>query len=267
MSSEAIKATLSRQFARHFPKVWMERELRFRPNHFEGEFWLVPLLCDKEKTSIDIGANMGQYSYYMAKFSGNVVAFEPNRDLWGDLRRLLGERVQLEPEAVWRVSSKAVIRIDRGNTGVATIEEKNDLVCVEDRGAVEAREVETRTLDSFDFSNVAMIKIDVEGHEEAVLEGARETIVRNRPALIIESEDRHNAGAPRRIAAWLVGLGYSCFYVKGGRLCDVSTLREEDTDCRNLAAGLPYINNFVFIPAVQTATIERVRAQVAGGAA
>jgi len=240
----------------------MERELRFRPSHFEEEFWLVPMLCDKRKTAIDIGANAGHYSYYMGKFSQNVIAFEPNRDLWNDLRRLLGRRVHLEPAALSRTSSKAVLRIDPGNTGVATIEEKNDLSSIKDKSVLAVREIEARTLDSFNFSNIAMIKIDVEGHEEAVLEGARETILRNRPALIVESEDRHNRGAPRRIAESLAALGYLGFYLRDRRLCDFSTLRVEDTDPKNLDSGTPYINNFVFIPAAQTATIERVQAHL-----
>jgi FkbM family methyltransferase len=227
MSSRALKATISRQLASHFPKLWMERELRLRPNHFEDEFWVVPLLCDKQKTSIDIGANMGHYSYYLAKFSRNVIAFEPNRDLWNHLRRLLGRKVHLESAALSRAPSKAVIRIDRHNTGVSTIEQRNDLSCVSDKSAVVAREIETRTLDSFNFSDIAMIKIDVEGHEEAVLEGARDTIRRNQPALIVESEDRHNPGAPRRIAESLAALGYLCFYLKDRRLCDFSTLRRK----------------------------------------
>jgi hypothetical protein len=46
-------------------------------------------------------------------------------------------------------------------------------------------------------------------------------------------------------------------------LCGFATLRAEDTDPRNLDAGRPYINNFVFISAAQPATIDRVRAHLA----
>ena len=155
------------------------------------------------------------------------------------------------------------MRIDHDNTGVSTIEEKNDLSCVADLSAVVTREVEARTLDSFNFSNIGVIKIDVEGHEEAVLEGRRDTLRRTQPALIIESEDRHNQGAPRRIAESLATLGYLGFYLKDHRLCAFSTLRAEDTDPRNIDAGRPYLNNFIFIPATQPGTIERVEAHLA----
>jgi hypothetical protein len=47
-------------------------------------------------------------------------------------------------------------------------------------------EVEVRTLDSYAFRNVRVIKVDVEGSEMEVLEGGRETILRDRPPLIVE---------------------------------------------------------------------------------
>jgi FkbM family methyltransferase len=263
MSSRALKASLTRLLANRYPRLWTERELRFRPNHFEEEFWLVPVLCSPEKTSIDIGAHLGLYSYYMAKYSQNVIAFEPNRDLHNDLHRLLGRNFHLESVALSRTAGKALIRIDNQNTGVSTIEEKNDLSCVTDKSAVVTREIETRTLDSFNLSNIALIKIDVEGHEEAVLEGARETIQRSQPALIVESEDRHNQGAPRRIAQSLGALGYLCFYLKDHALCDFSALRPEDTDPANLSRGVAYINNFIFIPAAHSALVGRVTAHLA----
>jgi FkbM family methyltransferase len=261
MASGALKAIIADQIIRRFPRVWMERELRFRPHHFERELWLVSIFCDKEKIAIDIGANTGTYSYYMAKYSKSVIAFEPNTDLWAHLHRVLGPDFHLEAAALSGTSSTATLRIDHHNTGVATIEDKNDLSCVADKSIVVSRTVETRTLDSFELANVSMIKIDVEGHEEAVIEGARETIERNRPVFIIESEDRHNPGAPRRLAQTLSMLGYFGFYVKDRRLMEFNTLRDQDIDATNLnGGGSDYINNFIFIAEEQVAKIDHARA-------
>ena len=45
-----------------------------------------------------------------------------------------------------------------------------------------------KTLDSFNFDRVDMIKIDVEGFEEEILVGAEQTILRNHPILAIEQQ-------------------------------------------------------------------------------
>jgi FkbM family methyltransferase len=259
--SAALKIAFVRKLSTWFPRLWMERELHFRPQHFEPEFWLVPIFCDKEKIAIDVGANQGQYSYYMTKFSRNVIAFEPNTDLWGNLRRLLGRDFHLEAAALSRKSSKAMLRVDRSNTGISTIEEKNDLTCAKDVAAIVSRVVDTKPLDSFNYSDVSMIKIDVEGHEEAVIEGARDTIQRNRPILIIESENRHNFGAPRRLADTFLTLEYLVYYLKDRRLLEYSTLREEDIDASSLTGGdSAYVNNFIFIPAEKSVKIEQAQA-------
>jgi len=242
----------------------MERRLRFRPNQFEEEFWLIPIFCNKQKIAIDVGANMGSYSYSMQKYARRVIGFEPNIDLWPDLRRLLGRDFHLESAALSSGTYKATLRVDRGNTGISTIEEKNDLSCSDNKEAIVYRELETRTLDSFGFTEVSMIKIDVEGHEESVVAGAVETIRQNRPVFIIESEDRHNPGAPQRLADTFSKLDYKVFYIKDHRLMEFSSLLPEDTDPENLSrSGVPYIYNFVFIPGEQPSTIERARSHVA----
>jgi FkbM family methyltransferase len=47
--------------------------------------------------------------------------------------------------------------------------------------------IEMKTLDSYNFKDVDIIKIDVEGYEVPLLEGAKETILNNRPVIQIEA--------------------------------------------------------------------------------
>ena len=52
--------------------------------------------------------------------------------------------------------------------------------------------VNLQTLDSFNFSSVDFIKVDVEGHESTLIDGALKTISSNKPVLLMEIEQRHN---------------------------------------------------------------------------
>ena len=49
-------------------------------------------------------------------------------------------------------------------------------------------EVDARTLDSFEFDAVDLIKLDIQGAEYAALVGARETIMRHRPVVLVEEK-------------------------------------------------------------------------------
>ena len=102
-------------------------------------------------------------------------------------------------------------------------------------------------MDDFDLPQIGFIKIDVEGHEELVLHGAEGILERDRPNLMIEIEERHNPGAIERTAAWFERRGYRGQYFDGAEMRSIDQFRT----CRSCSrgnAGLPYINNFFFVP-------------------
>ena len=72
--------------------------------------------------------------------------------------------------------------------------------------------VQTRTLDSFDLAECQFIKIDVEGHELEVLNGAKETLARCRPTVLVESSVNSDpAGKPNEVIKFFERLDYSGF--------------------------------------------------------
>ena len=114
-------------------------------------------------------------------------------------------------------------------------------------------DVELRTLDSYGLEDVAFIKIDVEGHEEAVLAGAGETLSRSKPVLLIEIEERHNPGGLDRIANRLSELDYSGYFFYERKQYGLSEfvpavhqVAERVTVGETNRRGLKYVNNFVF---------------------
>jgi FkbM family methyltransferase len=260
----SLKDRIAQYFSEHYPRLWTQFNIRFRKHHFESEYWLIPLFCSPRKDAIDVGVNMGDFSFYMARYARQVVGFEPNIDLWPHLHRFLNRNVRLESAALSDKAGTAALRYVEDNTGVATIEGNNPLSMIDRPETIKTRSVVLRTLDSFALSNISFIKIDVEGHEEAVLRGAEATLANNRPAVLVESEDRHNPGAPRRLADWFAERGYAGFFIKQRRLYPVDMLEAADTDPSNLSvASRIYINNFVYLPRSDTALIERISAAAA----
>ena len=93
----------------------------------------------------------------------------------------------------------------------------------------------------------------MEGHELAVLEGARGLIAAQAPVFLVEAETRHRAGAPGDVFAFFAGLGYAGFFLHAGQARAVAEYHPALQDealltgyRRREEAG--YVNNFIFLP-------------------
>ena len=106
--------------------------------------------------------------------------------------------------------------------------------------------VDCRTIDSFNFSNVGLIKIDVEERKE-VLMGARNTIIDNRPNLIIENELIHQNDTNDifQITFWngLQNILFSSIKIK--KINENTNLQDIQKNPQHKVIG--YIQNFIFI--------------------
>jgi FkbM family methyltransferase len=131
-------------------------------------------------TVLDVGAHIGSHTIALARLvgpSGRVYAFEPQKKVFRELvyNLRLNEVSNATPLRFAVSSEPGVLEMNpiRGADGQVSIGAGGD-------------EVEARTIDSFGFSDVSLIKIDVEGHQLPVLEGAERTIRAHRPAIVIE---------------------------------------------------------------------------------
>ncbi len=121
---------------------------------------------------------------------------------------------------------------------------------VDDGGAIRRHEISTDRLDSFDFSNVGFIKIDVEGHEASVIAGATETLRRERPTLLVEINQLHHRGDIRDVFEQVMALGYEARFLFGTELKPIDAFSVEAHQRLPLVdqrAG-PFVENFVFTP-------------------
>jgi FkbM family methyltransferase len=168
----------------------------------------------RDGVALDIGANLGEWTVPLARAvgaDGRVVAFEPMR-VAADA---LAETVRLNHLRQIEVVTAAVS--DRAGRAVLAVPQVTSSAIDTGRSRLgpaaageQAFEVETVTLDALPvaaLTRLDLIKIDVEGHERAVLGGGAETIRRWRPAIVIETghEQPDDRAA---IAAQLAGAGY-----------------------------------------------------------
>ena len=144
-------------------------------------------------------------------------------------------------------------KIDELQFYIPIIDEKivPPLASLEKRdGDCEVRTVKVNTVDDYDFNDVDLIKIDVEGHEQCVFEGAHKVIKNNMPILIIEIEQRHIKNQINDVFRSILNLNYSGFFLQKGKLTSLNEFKYELNQkpyLENVIAK-EYINNFIFIP-------------------
>lgn len=158
---------------------------------------------------LDIGANIGNHSLYFSKYYDQVFSFEPNPRTFRllELNAALADNIKPFNFGMSDSSGHVFMQQFRENMGGSRI--------VDPVGnTAEHIQIEVRTLDSV-TSEVAMsiglIKLDVEGHELAALNGARNTIAGHHPIILFEQNaaDFKNGVSP--VMELLKSLGYASF--------------------------------------------------------
>jgi hypothetical protein len=79
------------------PNYAARRLLAYELAHGEPEIALIPVLCTRDADFLDVGANIGVYSFYAKSHSRHVYAMEPNTALTRHLRAVLGTKGTVLP--------------------------------------------------------------------------------------------------------------------------------------------------------------------------
>jgi FkbM family methyltransferase len=261
---------------------YLYRAYRYRLRVDPAELRFVCAQLHAGQVAVDIGCHKGAYTYWMRRRvgpSGAVFAFEPQSKQVDYLRRVIAamryDNVAVVPMAASNICGKLPLHTPEGagKTHAATLEAKtqehaasgSDFPALLGRGQGRVQPtppttcstlVEVTTLDAFFASQDRgpnLLKIDVEGHELAVLQGARKTIESYRPAILIECEARHRAeGDVRPVFNFLDALGYrGSFFLNGQRYplaeFDLKLHQRIEQGADSTPRG--YVNNFAFVHA------------------
>lgn len=158
-------------------------------------------------TALDIGAHIGAVSVYLARKFERVVAFEAVPSTFEFLRQNTTELPNIDAlnMAVGPVAGEVYFSHYAKHGQLSHVAGNS-----EETSALRIGPIPVCTIDSFNFHDVSFIKIDVEGFELPVLEGALETLERCRPLILVEqggNEELH-FGRPRgEASAFLEDLG------------------------------------------------------------
>lgn len=181
-------------------------------------------LIESDETAIDVGASLGYMTTIMAKKvgqSGKVWCFEPNPEVYKELtenvinwqKNLGWNRINTEQIALSNKSGVGLLSVPSKNREEAALVSSQNLQSLEDIS--ESYTVTLARLDEIlkNSGYIGLMKIDVEGHELAVLQGATELINKQQIRDIIYED---HSGYPTPVSKFLEQHGYTIFRIWKG---------------------------------------------------
>jgi FkbM family methyltransferase len=208
----------------------------------DPELHALPVLVGEGRRALDIGANRGVYSYWLARVCDAVEAFEPNPVLARALGLARLPHVMTHGVALSDALGRGGLVVPAHRKGGLDTPSAHLAAAGEAPGGVRF-EVELARLDDFGFADVDFIKIDVEGFEENVLTGGWQTISRWRPVMLIELVERLAPGCLGRVTLRLGAVGYVVRFLDDGAWLELDRLGPGET-----GPSGRFMPNFLFVP-------------------
>lgn len=237
-----------------FPSLWLQWHFMKRPKSAERELCYLNKVVPDDAVTVDVGANCGLYTRRLARLSRRVHAFEPSEQMARLLRRTSARNVSVHELALSDHEGDAELFIPQGEDGpvhgLASLEARAD-----PPAGLMSVHVPTARLDAVIDQDVAFVKIDVEGHELHVLNGAVEILERCQPVFLVEAEDRHRTEATRSVFEFFRSKSYRGLFLKDDHVMDIEAFdpaQLQDADALRSDGGRKdgrlYVNNFFFFP-------------------
>lgn len=258
------KATFKNYIIRIAPSMFRRRAFRridtatrdtIMRKGVELELFLLEKLIRQGSAFFDVGSNIGDYLHVASKYlsSDLIYGFEP-QPILADRLHALFPGSTIETLALSDTEKTAILKVPSINGQMYTSRATLAKIHEEGEDGAETLSVSTTTIDLYraKLTNtpVGCIKIDVEGHERSVIAGAHDTIVSDRPNLIVEIEQRHHEEPIEEIFRDIIHLGYVGWFVNLHEQ-SVSPISEFSVATHQSPSKFKtpfYMNNFIFIP-------------------
>ena len=168
----------------------------------------------------DIGANYGFYTFLASRSitEGEIHLFEPNRDIIPYLEQNIPQLSQNVFFCDQALSDRVGITTffsaaESGASGISTTQTE---IVEQEKFTFTSSEVSCTTLDEYASTHTppTFIKLDVEGGELQVLEGARNMLQQHRPTIAMEIWlDEKGQSHSQKAKQFLADLGYKAYYI------------------------------------------------------
>ncbi len=194
------------------------------------------------RRAIDVGANRGDWAWVLHRRCTHVECFEPQPWCADTLEAARLPGVNVHREGLSDADGELALHVPlRGGTMLTTCAS-----VVEPPGPHRTLRIPVRRLDDHHFTDVELVKIDVEGHETAVLAGAIETLTRELPVVTVEV-DRwlREDGDPSAVIAQMAEIGYGAYFMLNGTLRPAT---EFDLAAHQEGPDRGLVRDFIFVP-------------------
>ena len=184
MPDSIIQIQNSKFYLPNFPEDLIQKAIVINNNYFDS---LILKTIDEyipdNANIIDAGANIGNHTLYWAveRNANHIYSFEPLDTTFQTLKRNLELNDLTDKVTLYNVG----LYNEEINASIETTDIKNigHTVFKPNQNG----KFSLKTMDSYDFGDkIDLLKIDVEGAEIELLEGAKKTIEKYRPVIVIE---------------------------------------------------------------------------------
>ncbi len=245
MATERLAKALARlrhkvRFSRHAGRFGRDATLR----------WLVclPMRFD---LAIDVGAHHGLYTQALANKSAAVLAVEPRASAQGHLEAVLPVHCRTVRLAIsdqkGRIDLSTPVRAGVPDYAMTTARSEADFGTSALKWSATSTTLDSLVAEMANGRRVGFVKIDVEGHETAVLRGASQTLATQRPLVLLEAERRHGSDVAAVFAA-LTAFGYVGSLPGLGPVQPTSPAAFLERQAATIVGTRAYVNNVLFVP-------------------